>query len=357
MGAPLTPLEAPENPALDEVGCVGVLHRYKFQIGRFKSAKIQLMTCPSKRKSYVANGRSYYFHFLQKITKMSLQIAYQQRPAATPNPRYRSPLRSINLNANLTEISQLSQGTIGSKESAVQCRQHLQDEIHQPEWDDAVVPETAPTPTMALMDIDVARDRAAGLLNNSNPVATSHSAGASLPYPYPPEENADVDDEVEIDPAVDIDLDIEVDAALDVDAAGVFDDDDAAGDGDGDDDDDSSSYDDDVDPLHLFHPGTFSVNDAVVETLRLYGDVRKDPKRRIISQRGEASHVNYEQQTNKLSPGESKFCLTTFYLYSISHSLFLFLRTENQFDYFLMKATTVPCMMSKKTFWNTLVTG
>jgi hypothetical protein len=32
MGAPLTPLEAPKNPASDDVGCVGVLHRYKSQM-------------------------------------------------------------------------------------------------------------------------------------------------------------------------------------------------------------------------------------------------------------------------------------------------------------------------------------
>jgi hypothetical protein len=53
--------------------------------------------------------------------------------------------------------------------------------------------------------------------------------------------------------------------------------------------------------------------------------------------------------------------VAAFYFYSIcyliSHSLFLFLHTENQFDYFLMKATTVPCMTSMKTIWNALVMG
>jgi hypothetical protein len=72
-------------------------------------------------------------------------------------------------------------------------------------------------------------------------------------------------------------------------------------------------------------------------------------------------HVDYEELTKKLSPGEGKFCVTAFHLhsifYSISYLLLLFLRTENQFDYFLVKAMTLPCMTSKKTFWNALVTG
>jgi hypothetical protein len=83
---------------------------------------------------------------------MSHQIVYQQRSDATPNPGSRSPLRSINLSANLTDISQLSQGTIGSKETVVQHRLSFQAELHQIEkYDvtkegDIIVPETPPTP-------------------------------------------------------------------------------------------------------------------------------------------------------------------------------------------------------------------
>jgi hypothetical protein len=39
MGAPLTALEAPENPALDDVGCFGVLHRYNLQLAGSKALK------------------------------------------------------------------------------------------------------------------------------------------------------------------------------------------------------------------------------------------------------------------------------------------------------------------------------
>jgi hypothetical protein len=52
--------------------------------------------------------------------------------------------------------------------------------------------------------------------------------------------------------------------------------------------------------------------------------------------------------------------LCNFYVYSlfyfISHSLFVFLCTENQCDFFLLKVTTVPCVTSNNTVWNTLVT-
>jgi hypothetical protein len=53
---------------------------------------------------------------------MSRQIAYHQSSGATPNPGSRSPLRSINLSANLTDIPHLSQGTMGSKETVVERR-------------------------------------------------------------------------------------------------------------------------------------------------------------------------------------------------------------------------------------------
>jgi hypothetical protein len=81
---------------------------------------------------------------------MSRQIAYQQRSGVTPNPGSRSSLSSINLSANLTDISQLSQGTIGSKETAVQRHLPLQAELHQLEEDDVIeedgiiVPEMPP---------------------------------------------------------------------------------------------------------------------------------------------------------------------------------------------------------------------
>jgi acyl-CoA synthetase (AMP-forming)/AMP-acid ligase II len=105
---------------------------------------------------------------------MSRQIASQQRSGATPNLGSWSPLRSINLSANQTYMCQLFQGTTGSKETEVQRRLRLQANIHQLEEDkvikeeDVFVPEMPPTPTMALMDIDVARYRVAVLLNNAN---------------------------------------------------------------------------------------------------------------------------------------------------------------------------------------------
>jgi hypothetical protein len=230
---------------------------------------------------------------LKKTKKKSHQIFYHQRSGATPNPGSRSPLRLINLSANLTYISQLSQGTMGSKETSVERHLRLKAELFQLEQDavieedDFFVPVTAPTPTvptptMALMDVAVAQDRAAVSLNNENPVFTAHSTGATLSYPNPPEENADVDDEGEIDLYVSLDLDVDVDAALDANDGGRHDEKVAFEDDVG--NDDSSDDDaDDADPLHPFQSGTFSGNDAAVETLRLYVDVRKDPKRRIIS--------------------------------------------------------------------------
>jgi hypothetical protein len=80
----------------------------------------------------------------------------------------------------MTDIFQLSQVTIGSKESEVQHHQYLQAELRQLEEDGVVVPETVHTPTMALMDVAVARYRAAVSLNNANPNATAHSAGGNL---------------------------------------------------------------------------------------------------------------------------------------------------------------------------------
>jgi hypothetical protein len=76
----------------------------------------------------------------------------------------------------------------------------VQAELRQLEEDDIIedhavfVPERAPTPAMSLIDVAVARDRPAVLLNNDNPFYTSHSTGESLSYPTPPEANADVDD-------------------------------------------------------------------------------------------------------------------------------------------------------------------
>jgi hypothetical protein len=158
-----------------------------------------------------------------------------------------------------------------------------------------------------------------------------------------------------------LDIDVDVDATLDDDDGCGHDDElvfeDDVGNNDSSDDDAG-----DAEPLHLFHPGTFSGNDAAVETLRLYVDVRKYLKCRIISQGGEgdAFHFDYEELTKKISPGESKFCVTEFHIhsifYNISYSLLLFFRTENKFDYLLVKAMTVPCMTSNKTFWNALVT-
>jgi hypothetical protein len=222
---------------------------------------------------------------------MSHQIVYQQRSDATPNPGSRSPLRSINLSANLPDISQLCQGTMGSKEIMVQHRLRLKAELHQLEEDEVIeeddvfVPETAPPRTMALMDVAGARYRAAVSLNNYNPLSTTHSTGASLSYPNPPEANADVDDEGEIDLSVSLDVDIDIDAVLDADDGGGHDVE-AVFEYDTGNDDSSDDDVDDAGPLHLFHPGTFSGNDAAVETLRIYGDVRKDPKHRIISQGG-----------------------------------------------------------------------
>jgi hypothetical protein len=73
--------------------------------------------------------------------------------------------------------------------------------------------------------------------------------------------------------------------------------------------DDDKSSDGDADPLYPFHPGTFSGYDAMVETLRLYGEVHNDPKRKIICQgwEGDDFHVDYEALTKKLSYGESIF--------------------------------------------------
>jgi hypothetical protein len=155
-------------------------------------------------------------------------------------------------------------------------------------------------------------------LNNDNHFATAHSTGASLSYPNSPESNPDVYDEGIIDLYLSLDVDIDIDTALDADDGGghdveaVFEDD--AG------NDDSSDDDvDDADPLRPLHPGTFSGNDAAVKTLRLRGDVRKDPKCRIIYQEGggDAFHVDYEELTKKLSSGESKFCVNAFHLHSI----------------------------------------
>jgi hypothetical protein len=81
---------------------------------------------------------------------MSRQITYQQRSGATPNPGSWSPLRSINLSANLTYISQLSQGTVGSKETAVERHLRLKAEFRQLEEeevieeDDVFVPDMPP---------------------------------------------------------------------------------------------------------------------------------------------------------------------------------------------------------------------
>jgi hypothetical protein len=257
---------------------------------------------------------------------------------------------------------------MGWKKTAVERRLRLKTELHQLEEDEVIeeddvfVPETAPNQTMALMDVAVAQDRVDVSLNNDNPFFTAHSTGASLPYPNPPETNADVDDVGEIDLSVSLDVDVDVDAALDADDGGGHDEevvfkDDVSNNFSSDDDADNA------DPLRPFHPGTLSGNDAAVKTLCLCVNVRKDPKRRIIFQGGEgdAFHVDYEELTKKLSPGESKFCVTAFHIhsifYTISYSLLLFFRTENQFDCFLVKTTTVPYMTSKKTFWNALVTG
>jgi hypothetical protein len=152
---------------------------------------------------------------------------------------------------------------------------------------------------LALMDVDVARDRAAVSLNNANPFSAAHFTEVSLSYPNHPKENDDVDDEGEIDLSVSLDVDIDVDAALDADdgcghdVEAVFEDDTGKDDSSDDDVDDA----DDADPLHPFHPGTFSGNDTAVETNRLYGDVMKYPKRSIISQGGvaDAFHVDYEE--------------------------------------------------------------
>jgi hypothetical protein len=76
---------------------------------------------------------------------------------------------------------------------------------------------------MALMDVAVARERAAVSLNIANPVSTTHSTGASLSYPNPPKANADVDDEGEIDLSVSLDVDVDVDTALDADDDGGHD--------------------------------------------------------------------------------------------------------------------------------------
>jgi hypothetical protein len=191
----------------------------------------------------------------------------------------------------VTDILQLLQGTMGSKTTAVERRLRLKAELCQLEEDDVIeeddvfVPETAPTPTMALVDVAVARDRKAVSLNNGNPVFTAHSTGVSLSYPIPHDANADVDDEGEIDIFVSLDVDVDVDATLDAYDGGGHDEEvvfeDNVGNNDSSDDDA-----DNAEPLHPFHPGSLSGNDAAVETLDLYVDVRKDPKRRIISQGG-----------------------------------------------------------------------
>jgi hypothetical protein len=116
-------------------------------------------------------------------------------------------------------------------------------------------------------------------------------------------------------------------------------------------DDSSDDGVDDADPLHPFHPGTFSRNDAAVETLRLYGDVRKHTKRRIISQGGEgdAFHVDDEELTKKLSPGESKFCVTEFHLhsifYSISHFSFVISISSNRKPVRLLSCESNDCTL------------
>jgi hypothetical protein len=165
----------------------------------------------------------------------------------------------------MTDLSQLSHGTSGSKESVVQRRLRLHVELLAveeaellegvafEESEDGVVPETVPTPTMAAMDLAVARDRVDVMINKTNPVATSQSAGVALSY-HNPDANVDTDAEG--------DGDINVDVA-EGDGGGGGGGGDANGHGDGNpfcdvaagDDDESS--DDDVGPLRPFHPGTF----------------------------------------------------------------------------------------------------
>jgi hypothetical protein len=110
---------------------------------------------------------------------MYRQIAYQKRSGAIPNPGSWSPLRSINLSSNLTDISQLSQGIMGWKETAVERRLRIKAELRQLKEDELIkegcvfVPEMPPTPTMALMDVSVERYRASVSLNKFNPVSTA----------------------------------------------------------------------------------------------------------------------------------------------------------------------------------------
>jgi hypothetical protein len=71
------------------------------------------------------------------------------------------------------------------------------------ESQDVVVPETVRTPTMAAIDLAVARDRVAIMINKANPVVTSQTTGVALSY-HNPDANDDADDEGDGDIDVDV---------------------------------------------------------------------------------------------------------------------------------------------------------
>jgi hypothetical protein len=118
------------------------------------------------------------------------------------------------------------------------------------------------------------------LPNKANPVATSQSAGAALACSNP---DANVDADPEGYDNIDVGADVDVADGEDDGDCDPFCDAAVAG------DDDGESLDDDDGPLRPFRPGTFSYSDATVETICLYGEVRNNLKRNIISQGGRFS--------------------------------------------------------------------
>jgi hypothetical protein len=76
--------------------------------------------------------------------------------------------------------------------------------------------------------------------------------------------------------------------------------------------------------------------DVSSEALVIYQEVMTDPQSKIFCQGGDADTfcVDYGSLTEKLTDGEF-----------------------NHFDNFLLKATSVPCIIKKKTAWHMLTTG
>jgi succinate dehydrogenase hydrophobic anchor subunit len=86
-----------------------------------------------------------------------------------------------------------------------------------------------------------------------------------------------------------------------------------------------------------------------------------DTNRRVVMQGSDkdAFRVDYDKLMENLSPGECKFKIFffSFLIYAFLTIICLSFFTVNQFDFFLSRATTVPCKNSKKKFWNCFVSS